>query len=102
MADKAKQQPKPKREVAPYHNFDIKKTLSTLEVDINQGLSTEEARKRLQKYGPNELEKEEPESLWDKIKEQFEDILVRLLLIAAIVSFIVSQFGMSMFTAPNN
>lgn len=44
------------------------------------------------KYGTNELEKEEKESIWEKIKEQFEDNLVRMLLLAAVVSFVISQF----------
>ena len=42
------------------------------------------------KYGPNELEKEEKESIWEKIKEQFEDNLVRMLLLAAVISFVIS------------
>ena len=36
---------------------------------------------------------EEGESLWSKIKEQFEDILVRILLGAAVISFITSYYG---------
>lgn len=44
------------------------------------------------KYGANELEKEEKESIWEKIKEQFEDNLVRILLLAAVISFVISQF----------
>jgi magnesium-transporting ATPase (P-type) len=47
----------------------------------------------LQKYGPNQLEKEEEESLFEKIKEQFEDLLVRILLLAAIVSFVIAITG---------
>ena len=44
-------------------------------------------------HGLNELPAEETESLWEKIKEQFEDILVRILLMAAVVSYLVSLFG---------
>ena len=42
------------------------------------------------KYGPNELDKEEEDSLWDKIKEQFEDLLARILLVAATISFLIA------------
>jgi magnesium-transporting ATPase (P-type) len=38
------------------------------------------------------LEKEEAESIWEKIRAQFEDILVRMLLMAAVISFVISQF----------
>ena len=47
---------------------------------------------RIAKFGTNELDKKEKESIWEKIKEQFEDKLVRMLLLAAVVSFVVSQF----------
>lgn len=40
----------------------------------------------------NELEKEEKESIWEKIKEQFSDNLVRILLLAAFISFVISNF----------
>lgn len=59
---------------------------------IFRGLSNNEAKSRLAKYGTNELEKEEKESIWEKIKEQFEDNLVRILLLAAVISFVISQF----------
>jgi Ca2+ transporting ATPase len=39
------------------------------------------------------LDKEEEESLWAKIKEQFEDILVRILLLSAIISFVFAVTG---------
>jgi Ca2+-transporting ATPase len=61
--------------------------------DLKVGLTQKEADSRLQKYGPNQLEKEEEESLFEKIKEQFEDLLVRILLLAAIVSFIIAVTG---------
>lgn len=82
-----------KGQLAPFHTFDEAQTLKELGVDRTKGLSSEEVHQRLQKYGPNELEKEEGESIWEKIREQFEDLLVRLLLLAAVISFVVSQFG---------
>ena len=60
---------------------------------MKKGLTQKEADLRLQKYGPNQLEKEEEESLFEKIKEQFEDLLVRILLLAAIVSFLIAITG---------
>eukprot|EP00331_Platyophrya_macrostoma_P034737 CAMPEP_0176439360 /NCGR_PEP_ID=MMETSP0127-20121128/19894_1 /TAXON_ID=938130 /ORGANISM="Platyophrya macrostoma, Strain WH" /LENGTH=1040 /DNA_ID=CAMNT_0017823609 /DNA_START=27 /DNA_END=3149 /DNA_ORIENTATION=- len=83
---------KERREIPAFHTYDEAQTLKELEANAKLGLSSDEAKARLEKYGLNELDKEEPESIWEKIKEQFEDLLVRLLLIAAIVSFAVSQF----------
>src|SRR5689334_8765102 len=82
-----------KTSIQSYHTYSVTRTLDTLGSDKNRGLSRTEAANRLTKYGPNELSKKEGESIWQKIKEQFEDLLVRILLGAAIVSFIVSQFG---------
>lgn len=44
-------------------------------------------------YGKNELDKEEEKSLWERIVEQFEDLLVRILLLAAIISFTIAVTG---------
>lgn len=43
--------------------------------------------------GPNKLDEEEEESLWEKIKEQFEDLLARILLLAATISFVIAITG---------
>ena len=93
MSNKTEESKPKKQELPPYHAWDEAKVLKDLQTDAGRGLSAGEARSRLEKYGLNELDKEEQESIWEKIKEQFEDLLVRLLLLAAIISFIVSQFG---------
>ncbi|EAR82769.2 sarco/endoplasmic reticulum calcium-translocating P-type ATPase (macronuclear) [Tetrahymena thermophila SB210] len=76
----------------PFYNKTVKDTLEALETNSEQGLNSTKAAALLSKYGHNELEKEEGESIWEKIKEQFEDILVRILLLAALISFVISQF----------
>ncbi|CAG9462418.1 unnamed protein product [Pedinophyceae sp. YPF-701] len=58
-----------------------------LGTSVSKGLSPEEAARRLEQYGPNELQKDPPTPLWKLVLEQFEDLLVRLLLMAAVVSF---------------
>lgn len=76
-----------------YHSLDGNELAKVLGTKLDTGLTTAEAEERLRKHGANELQKEEPESLWQKIKEQFEDLLVRLLLGAAVISFLIAQFG---------
>ncbi|KAM6239114.1 sarcoplasmic/endoplasmic reticulum calcium ATPase 3 isoform 2-T2 [Spheniscus humboldti] len=56
------------------------------------GLSPEQVRRSREKYGPNELPAEEGKSLWELVLEQFEDLLVRILLMAAFLSFILAWF----------
>jgi P-type Ca2+ transporter type 2C len=64
-----------------------------LKTNLKTGLTKDEAARRLEEYGPNQLDKEEEESLWDKIKESFEDLLVRILLLAAVISFVIALAG---------
>ena len=39
------------------------------------------------------MEAEEEKTLWEKIKENFEDLLARILLLAATISFIIAITG---------
>ncbi|XP_035826972.1 calcium-transporting ATPase sarcoplasmic/endoplasmic reticulum type [Aplysia californica] len=61
-------------------------------VDDQVGLSDEQIRKNTEKYGPNELPAEEGKPLWELILEQFDDLLVKILLLAAIISFVLAWF----------
>ena len=51
-----------------------------------RGLSEEQARARLKRYGRNELRAEKPVAAWRKFLKQFQDVLVILLLIAVAIS----------------
>ncbi|XP_037588607.1 sarcoplasmic/endoplasmic reticulum calcium ATPase 3-like [Cebus imitator] len=57
-------------------------------VTAEGGLSPEQVTKARERYGPNELPTEEGKSLWELVLEQFQDLLVRILLLAALVSFV--------------
>ena len=69
------------------HQYSAEDVLKALNVDPNKGLSKEEVEKRLKEYGRNELKRVPPPTMWEQIVEQFQDILVRILLVAACVSF---------------
>ncbi|XP_059660674.1 calcium-transporting ATPase 1, endoplasmic reticulum-type-like [Cornus florida] len=56
------------------------------------GLSDDEVEKRLQIYGLNELEKHEGQSILRLILDQFNDTLVRILLAAAVISFVLAWY----------
>ncbi len=59
---------------------------ATLATDPVRGLAEAEARARLGRYGPNELEVEPPERAWRRFLAQFQDTLVALLLAATAIS----------------
>ena len=77
-------------EKVDYHKKSVEEVVKHFNTDLKTGLTESEAAKRLEKYGLNELEAKEKESLWEKIKEQFDDLLVKILLIAATISFIIA------------
>ena len=74
---------------APAYRQPVAEVLGALGTDPVRGLSEEEARSRLTRYGPNELTAEKPVPAWRRFLAQFQDVLVVLLLIATAVSALV-------------
>ena len=77
--------------------MEVDQVLKELNTDPHQGLSAEEARSRLEKYGYNELKKEEqlilPSTLFI---HKLKNILILILFIAAVLSVLVPLiFGIS-------
>ncbi|KAG5890132.1 hypothetical protein JTB14_027799 [Gonioctena quinquepunctata] len=63
-----------------------------LRVDINKGLSWQEANERRKVSGYNEFSVKNGDSIWKKYLEQFKNPLILLLLASAVVSAGMSQF----------
>lgn len=62
------------------------------ELNVRQGgLTEDEASKRLEKYGANNLKEKKKESLFIKFIKQFNDFMIIVLIIAAIISAIVAK-----------
>uniref|UniRef100_A0A670JVK0 Calcium-transporting ATPase n=1 Tax=Podarcis muralis TaxID=64176 RepID=A0A670JVK0_PODMU len=68
------------------HSSTAEEVLRRFGVRESCGLSAEQVRRNREKYGAN------GKSLLELILEQFEDLLVRILLLAAFVSFILAWF----------
>jgi len=66
--------------------------LKYFDVQPELGLNEKQIEANREKFGYNELPAEEGKSLWALIVEQFEDLLVRILLLAATVSFVLAFF----------
>ena len=60
--------------------------LAKIDSDPKTGLSTSEASKRLEEYGPNRIESSNKKSLGQKILDQILDPMVILLVVASIIS----------------
>lgn len=64
----------------------ISDVVAAFGTDEQHGLSDEEVRSRLERYGRNELTAEKPIPSWRRFLAQFQDVLVVLLLVAGAVS----------------
>ena len=73
-----------------WHDMKVDEVLQALDSGT-EGLSVEEAQKRLLKYGPNELKKKKGKSPIRLFFEQFKDILIIILLIATVLSFAIGE-----------
>lgn len=74
-----------------WHAMEIEQVLNKLQVDPHKGLGEEEVRNRLEKFGYNELKKEEKISPFVLFINQFKNILIIILLIATVLSAIVGE-----------
>ena len=68
-----------------YHSKSIEETLAGLG-SSTVGLSPGEAARRLKEFGPNELKKQKTLSPWRLLLDQFKDLMVIILIVAAMVS----------------
>lgn len=66
-------------------------TAEKLSTNIELGLSEEEAKKRLKKYGPNKISEEKGKSPFSIFISQFQSILIIILIVASIVSFFLGD-----------
>lgn len=74
------------------HCKSYQEVLDFFGTDLDKGLTEEQVKKYQDKYGLNELPAEEGKTLWQLVLEQFDDLLVKILLLAAIISFVLAFF----------
>ena len=75
-----------------WYSFTTDETAAKLDASLNNGLSAEEADRRRDKYGPNELVVRGTKSPWRILIDQFKEIMVIILIIAAVVSGILGEY----------
>lgn len=67
------------------------KILSELEVKDDEGLSPAEVKKRRKEYGRNKLRESETKNVWKILVDQFNSLIVIILLVAVGLSFLFGQ-----------
>ena len=72
-----------------WFNKTVDEVESTLKTNAENGLTAEEAKKRQEESGLNELKAKKKKSLFVKFLEQFKDFMIIILIISAIISGVV-------------
>lgn len=85
--------PNEKGGIFMWHSSSVEEVSKKLKTNINIGLSEEEAQKRFERYGPNNLKEKKKESIFVKLIKQFNDFMIITLIIAAIISAVVSKLN---------
>lgn len=76
-----------------WFNKNPKEVINELSTDLINGLSSSEAKLRLTKYGLNKIQGKKKKSIFQLFLAQINDIMIYILLIAAIISFVVGEFS---------
>jgi Ca2+-transporting ATPase len=66
--------------------------IKQLETDSVNGLSSNQAAAKLEQYGKNKLREPKKKSIAQRFLDQFKDVMIIILIIAAIISFIVALY----------
>lgn len=85
--------PNEKGGIFMWHSCSVEEIAKNLKTNINIGLSDDEAQKRFERYGPNNLKEKKKESIFVKFLKQFNDFMIITLIIAAIISAVVSKLN---------
>ncbi len=75
-----------------WHAVEASEVVRALGTSPNDGLTANEAEKRLNEFGPNELEEAERTSLLRMIVDQFNNFIVIVLIIAALISAVLGDY----------
>ncbi len=75
-----------------WYRITVQETLQSLGTNAETGLTSTEVQERLDRYGRNELIERGKKSAWWILLEQFKEVMVIVLIIAAIVSALLGEY----------
>jgi Ca2+-transporting ATPase len=78
-----------------FHLHTVTEVTEHLKADA-KGLSTQEARKRLEEFGKNSLEVKKRKTVWGMLLHQLTDFMILILIAAAIISGVIGDLTDSM------
>lgn len=72
-----------------WYRLSIEQTVEQLVVNLQSGLQTQEAERRLAQYGPNKLAEATKEPGWKAFLRQYQDLMQVILVVTALISLLV-------------
>lgn len=78
-------------EVQPWHSLETSSVIAAFNTDVERGLSTEEALRRKEAYGPNKIEMQKRISALKIFARQFANLMIVILLIATAISTLLGE-----------
>ena len=73
-----------------YYTQTKQEVLDSLATNETEGLSTDSVRERQNKFGANKLKEKKKRTNLERFIEQFKDVMILILIAAAVVSFIIA------------
>jgi Ca2+-transporting ATPase len=74
-----------------WHTMEVEQVLKELETELDGGLTPEEAKSRLERYGPNELQERKKKTPFMMFLDQFKDFMIIILIAAAVISGVIGE-----------
>ncbi|MCD2448953.1 cation-transporting P-type ATPase [Methylicorpusculum oleiharenae] len=97
IKNRHKQESELKKESLPeplaWHAMPAEVVLAELKTNPDQGISDEEAQKRLTRYGPNRLPEQKPRSALIRFISQFHNLLIYVLLATAAITAMLDHWA---------
>ncbi|UHA74566.1 calcium-translocating P-type ATPase, SERCA-type [Paenibacillus sp. 481] len=76
----------------PFHTLTVEQSISQLQTS-NEGLSDTEVVTRQERYGKNMLQEAKRKSILARILEQFKDVMIIILLVAAVLAGVLGEIA---------
>lgn len=76
-----------------FHNETKETVLNEFHSDLSKGLTTSQVSAQRDKYGSNKLKERKKKTNFQRFIDQFKDVMILILLVAAVISFVLACMG---------
>lgn len=73
-----------------FHNKSAEEVLKALSADTQKGLTLEKLSELQAEFGPNKLKEKKKKTILQRFFDQFKDVMILILIIAAVISFVIA------------